>query len=271
MEGVSDHTHTKGGWQRISPHCAHVLLFKTMERCLYHRLRWHTESRGVIPDSQLGFRNLKSWGDSLVLLTSQIYEGFLSKSPTVAVFLDITGAFDNVIPEILLSDLERMGVSSLFRKFEANMITVRHIQFVCDGELSQKYLTYKGTLQGATLSPMLFNIYVKDIGKMLHADTKILQYADDIVIFSIAEDPHDSICSINLSLENIFKSLRSRGLEISPTKSKCMFFSKGKCNNNNSSLENIYVGNQIVPWVPFVKFLGIELDPGLIGKSISFS
>lgn len=26
-------------------------IFKTLERCLYHRLRWHVESRGLIPDT----------------------------------------------------------------------------------------------------------------------------------------------------------------------------------------------------------------------------
>jgi len=42
----------------------------------------------------------------------------------------------------------------------------------------------KVTPQGSILSSLLFNLYLRNIEQFLHKDTRILQYADDLVLFS---------------------------------------------------------------------------------------
>lgn len=145
--------------------------------------------------------------------------GFLSHSITIAAFLDITGAFGNVDLFILLEDLKIIGVPAYFRKFIENLISVRYINFVIDGELQGPYHTYKGIPQESTLSPLLFDIYLRNLDQQLHSGTCFLQYADDVILYSTHRDPKIALESIQISLDKIYEYLKYRNLEISPLKS----------------------------------------------------
>mgnify|MGYP000079475738 CR=1 FL=1 len=44
-------------------------------------------------------------------------------------------------------------------------------------------ITNLGLIQGSPLSPILYNIYTADITQIQEIDVKILQYADDVVMY----------------------------------------------------------------------------------------
>jgi len=73
--------------------------------------------------------------------------------------------------------------------------------------------------QGSTLNPILFDIYLKDIIKHLHPKSKILLYADDIVIYSTNKNILKAYKSVQTSLDHIAVYLWQRGLDLSPEKS----------------------------------------------------
>lgn len=70
---------------------------KLMERILYRRLSWFIESRPILPQAQSGFRPFRACNDNLATLVTSVKTGFLNHAVTVAVFLDIAGAFDKWI------------------------------------------------------------------------------------------------------------------------------------------------------------------------------
>ncbi|XP_018360118.1 PREDICTED: uncharacterized protein LOC108759265 [Trachymyrmex cornetzi] len=201
--------------------------------------------------------------DSLVSLTNYIQGGFLNKAVTLCAFLDIEGAFDNVIPSILVEGLQKLGIPARTRKFISNLTFERSIYFVCEGELQGPFTSLKGTPQGSALSPLLFNLYCADINSCLHEDSNLLQYADDIVIFSISLNEEEARHSIQISLNNIFAYLRSRGLDLSPTKSKWLLFSRRRNARPDLALS---IRGQDIPRVTSFTFLGIILDSKLKGK-----
>lgn len=198
----------------------------------------------------------------MATLTTNIRTGFIQNSPTVTVFLDIAGAFD-VILHILIDDLKEIGIPTPIRKFIENYISKRHLYFVIDGTLSSPFDSYKGTPQGSTLSPILFNIYLKDINSNLHPESRILQYADDVVIYSTQRNIETAIAFVQESINNIYSYLRQRGLELSPNKSNCVIFSQSK---RYQEVPTIKINNSIVPRVYSHKFLGVILDDKLSGK-----
>jgi len=57
----------------------------------------------------------------LVTLTNNIHTSFLANEVIAAVFVDITGAFDNVLPEAILSETQKIGVPARLRKFIENI------------------------------------------------------------------------------------------------------------------------------------------------------
>jgi len=97
---------------------------------VYTRIQWFIESQHIISDTQLSFRSDRSCIDSLVILTSDIYKGFINSSLTVSAFLDIRGVFDNVVPNILIQDFKNIGIPTRIRMFILNLISVRHLHFV---------------------------------------------------------------------------------------------------------------------------------------------
>jgi len=183
-------------------------LLKIMEKMIYNRIQWHIESQHIIPDCQLVFRPDRSCIDSLVILSSEIHKGFINNSITFAAFLDIKGAFDNVIPNILVQELENIGISAKVRMFIFNLISTRVLHFAVDGNKTGPFYSYKRVPQGSTLSPLLFDIYLKDIDKHLHQDTKILLYADDITIYSTSSKPLEAFLSVQTSLNRISDFLK---------------------------------------------------------------
>ena len=106
------------------------------------------ESQAILPQEQMGFRLNRLCTNSLVTLTNNIQTSFLVNEVVAAAFLDITGAFDNVLPEAVLSETQKIRVSARLRKFIEN-ITHRRIHFEED-YLSEAYSVHKGTPQGST-------------------------------------------------------------------------------------------------------------------------
>ncbi|TGZ47961.1 hypothetical protein DBV15_10259, partial [Temnothorax longispinosus] len=202
-------------------------LLKILEKCVYNRLRWHFEANDILSDTQFGFRSYRSCSDSLIILTNAIQLGFINGKFTVCVFLDIAGAFDNVDPFILLEDLQRKGVPAVIRYFIANLLLNRNIFFVRDGNTQGPYYTYKGLPQGSILSPPLYNLYVKDSKRQL--------------------------------LPGV-----SRGLELSPAKSRCVVFTRKR--TYQLPKPNILVNGEEIPMATEHRFLGINLDNKLTGK-----
>lgn len=83
---------------------------KVFEKVMQVRLEWWAERYGHIPVYQSSFRRGRTGLDNLSILTSDIRGAMISGFVLGAVFLDIRGAFDNVVPAILLEILARLGL-----------------------------------------------------------------------------------------------------------------------------------------------------------------
>jgi len=239
-------------------------LLKLFEKMIYCRFSWFIETQFLLSEFQAGFRSSRSCTDNLVTLTNRIQQGFLRRSSIIAVFLDIAGAFDNVIPSILMTDLRECGFPVRFCKFVENLLSEGRIFLINNGTLRDPLTTHKGTPQGSILSPILFNLYLRKIASTLHSDTNTLQYADDVVLFSSLQDNSDSQDSLTKSLESLHAYLSSRELDLAPHKSKSVIFSRRR--NNQIVFQNISLQGVDIPWADSVRFLGVILDGKLNGK-----
>ncbi|XP_018367425.1 PREDICTED: uncharacterized protein LOC108763958 [Trachymyrmex cornetzi] len=189
-----------------------------MERMIINRMYWLIESptldTPLLPDNQFGFRKFRSCQDNLTALVAGIHAGFLVKQDTVAVFVDIKSAFDNVLPHVLLQDLCKLDFPPRLLSFISNFISHRSVQFVSQGSISEPRSALKGTPQGSVLSPTLFNLYLRNVNEVLDSDTELLQFADDIVIFSSLKDTEAAINSNQLILPS--PTVRFLGVLLDP-------------------------------------------------------
>ncbi|XP_011706191.1 PREDICTED: RNA-directed DNA polymerase from mobile element jockey-like [Wasmannia auropunctata] len=239
-------------------------ILKLTEKMLLNRLQWLIENHVLLPEHQFGFRSFRSCLDNFTILTADVQAGFLHHKHTAALFVDIKSAFDNVLPNLLLQDLASLNIPPCTLKFIANLISCRNVQFVMQGTLHPMRISRKGTPQGAVLIPTLFNLYLRRISSIIHPETKIIQFADDIVLYSTSSNPKLAAQSIQHSLKRMGDFLLQLGLEISPEKTQFMVFTR--------SSKPIYSGLAIsdretkINPSDSAKFLGVTLDPGLTGK-----
>ena len=74
------------------------------------RLQNHLERNGLLDSTQSGFRKNRSTEDQIAYLTQEVENGFQRKIKTIAVFVDLTKAFDKVWKEGLLLKLAKKEI-----------------------------------------------------------------------------------------------------------------------------------------------------------------
>lgn len=150
-----------------------------------------------------------------------------------AVFLDINGAFDNVLCDLLLQKLSNLGFPTNTLSFISNLICRRQV-FCRYGDIDEVLQAHKGLPQGSVLSLLLYALYVKDIDQPCIFPGKILQYADDVALYS--RGPNTRLCLNQLKrapVSSIF--LEKLYLSLSPNKTNlCLFGKLGIIRKNRS-------------------------------------
>ena len=109
-------------------------------------------------------------------------------------FVDITKAYDSVDRNILWKKLRGLGIDGVFLDTLKAMYTGDSVQCTVNGVTTRPVYLQRGLRQGCSLSPMLFALYIMDIGEdimcsqegIMIGDTMIsgLLFADDIVLIS---------------------------------------------------------------------------------------
>jgi len=248
---------------KVRPISMSSCLLKLFEKMINERLVWWLEHNQIINGSQYGFRMNRSSTDSLALLVTEIGKQFYKKSHLAALFLDIKGVYDNVLPEVLINKLIELKIPNSIIFFIYNLVSERHVHFInCPGNISRP--TCKGLPQGSVLSPTLFTIYINSIDKHLIPEVKILKFADDIALYSADLQVEVSLNNLEKQVRRLSEVLSVKNLMLAPEKCKLVIF-----NRVNLKTDNYYIkiANSNIKASPYTKFLGMVLDKRLNWKS----
>ena len=96
--------------------------------------------------------------------------------------LDFTKAFDTVPHQRLLMKLKHYGIDSNLHRWISSWLTERTQQVVVDGDYSSCKKVRSGVPQGTVLWPLMFLLYINDIGDHLNHST-IRLFADDCLLY----------------------------------------------------------------------------------------
>jgi len=227
---------------------------KILEKIMYTRLYSHLQTNSTLYDYQFGFRKNYSTILALLEVTDSIYKNLDEGNLGVGIYLDLQKAFDTVNHDILLYKLYNYGVRGIVHDWFRNYLTNRQ-QFTQLSDIQSPYLKIScGVPQGSVLGPLLFLIYVNDIGNAVPSQ-KVKLFADDTNLFVFGNKPMDveldSVNCIN-ALNNWFVSNK---LTLNFSKTCYMIFSRKKQTNLKITVSGHPIEN-----VSNCKYLGVLLD-----------
>ena len=92
-----------------------------------------------------------------------IEDAFQEKKKVLAVFFDLSKAFNKVWKEGLLLKLLQAGVHGKMYKRLSDFLFNRTARVKLDGMISRQVKVREGVPQGGVVSPTLFLVYINDI------------------------------------------------------------------------------------------------------------
>lgn len=235
-------------------------VLKLLEKLIKPRLERYVEMDYLLRNSQYGFRKERSCNDCLAVINLNVYKAFSGRSYVGGLFVDIKSAYDNVDPKRLFDLIDTFKIPIGYKWFVRNLISPRNANFFKSGLFFSSRCLRKGLPQGVVSSPLLFNLYVKDILYYIPHNCQTIQFADDIAI--LCQDPKAEHITQSLSLAfmRLNDWLSSINLEISIPKTQFIIFNRTKSQLPPNGLQ---VGDDYIPSKNSIKYLGIILDASL--------
>lgn len=227
------------------------VLGKIVEKIINVSLRTQIEPR--LTGKQYGFTPGRSTLDAIrnLLTWSRLNE----EKYVLTVFLDITGAFDNLKWSALLEDLATLGVTEHTRSLIMDYLSGRTATLNIGG-VSKTVRVTKGCPRGSILGPILWNVTMEALLRAEQPQYVNMQaYADDVAI-SVAGPTRASIIRrTEQALQPVLQWARSRGLSFSAQKSTAMI-TKGSLVHGFT----LAFGDERIVTVPHTKYLGVTID-----------
>ena len=183
------------------------------------------EKNGLLSPSQSGFRKNRSTEDQVTLLTQDIENGFQQKMKTLAVFVDLTKAFDKVWKEGLLFKLLRKRVCGNMYSWIQSYLFQRSARVRLDGQTSSSVKIREEVPQGGVISPTLFIIFIDDICDQLSSHIPRVLHADDLPLWTKAEQVTTAAIRMQKAMNLISDWAKEWLVMINRTKTEATCFS----------------------------------------------
>ena len=174
----------------------------------------------ILYKHQFGLRPNHYTIHPIIHLLNHCAEAASKSSPefTIAALCDLSKAFDVINHDMLLNKLFRYGIRGTANDWFKRYLSSRS-QFVeIDGNISFSLPICCGVPQGSILGPLLYLIFVNDIGKSCHCN--ILSFADDTTLYVSHSNINTLFSIVNEQLNNLFAWFCANKLCLNESKTK---------------------------------------------------
>ena len=237
------------------------VISKILEKIVHKRMYSFLVKKLLLYDSQFGYRPNHSTTDAILEFVGRVIKGFERGENTLALFLDLSKAFDSIQHSTLLTKLENFGVRGPAYKWFESYLSNRKMYVDFKGNKSELQVLEFGVPQGSVLGPLLFILLTNDLAHSLQKCKSIL-FADDTTIYCTNKNVRVLTDSIKSDLAILVDWFHANKLSLNLNKTNFIFFQpKGtKKDNINVSLK---VNDSTISRVDVVKFLGVYIDQNL--------
>ena len=134
---------------------------------LRERINGWVEESGMLGDIQGGFRMGRRTEDNLFMLERMIEMAKVRKDCLFVAFIDMERAYDRVNRKKLFEVMRGYGVQGILVDVIERIYSGSMVKFELESIMTAWCKSDSGVRQGCPLSPLLFNIYVRELGMKL--------------------------------------------------------------------------------------------------------
>ena len=236
------------------------LLVKIFEKLINKELMDFLENNNILHPNQGGFRRNRSTVDTVSSLINYISNSKNNREYSMAIFLDLSKAFDSVNHSLLLGKLERVGIKgNLFRWLKC-YLTNRN-QCVKNTTLCSSFKPVNsGVPQGSVLGPTLFLLYINDL-KFLDLSVEVNLFADDTVLYFSHQNLNSLLDTMQNNLNKVSNWCSYSKLLLNHKKTNCIIFSPSFSKHlDTTSIKKIQLFGNEINYVSDCDYLGINID-----------
>lgn len=232
---------------------------KILEKLMKYRVVKYLESNSIIYDKQFGFREGYSTTDAVLEFVDSCTSSLDNKLFTIAVFLDLSKAFDTVNRDIMLNKLDNLGFRGIANQWFASYLSDRKMYVQYDKSTSVTKTLNIGLPQGAVSSPWLFSLYVNDMHRVSDKLT-FVHFADDTTVHMSGSNLRKLCLDMSEELVGVNEWMNANRLSLNVEKTSFMLFTHSTVKREEVVIS---IGGRTVQQVRSAKFLGITIDDRL--------
>ena len=249
--------------ERFRPISLLSVIGKLMERMVNNRLIAYLERNKLLNHSQTAYRRNLSTEDQLALIAQEIENAFQDKMNTVAMFVDLTKAFDKMWRQGLLLKLLYKKISGKMYDWIKDFLRYRTARVRVDGKLSHRVPIAEGTPQGGVISSTLFLVFIDDITDGLINRISHALHADDLALWTAETSLAAAGSRIQTALDKLSEWTDNWGVELNKTKTVYTVFSLSP----KVEVLNLRFQGRKLELDETPKYLGLKLDRRLTWKT----
>ena len=202
---------------------------KLFSLILLDRLEKRVSNSNPLSQNQIGFKKGHRTADHIFVIKTLVNKIVTHEKKRLFVaFIDFRKAYDRINRTLLFYKLQKLQIKGLFYKnIKALYKSVSYLVKVKGGHLPPIPSTI-GLKQGGVLSPLLFNMFIDDIGHIFdetcdpiyefRKPLSHLLYADDLALLSTSQN------GLNNCLQKLKEFCEKWNLEINLKKSEVLIF-----------------------------------------------
>ena len=241
-------------------------LSKVRERVVFSQIEHYLNACNLLPRHQSAYRKFHSTETLLARVVSDLISDASNGKHTLLAMLDLSAAFDTVDHTILIQRLSlTFGINETALQWFSSYLSERFQSVHFAGNTSPSTPVLCDVPQGSVLGPLLFLLYIADIGSIAsrhHFNSH--SFADDTQLY-LSGNPKDAQflrSSIVACINEITKWCAANKLKLNPNKTEFLWSATARRQNQLDTTPIDLSDGNIRP-SKSVRDLGVMIDSQL--------
>jgi hypothetical protein len=232
---------------------------KVFETLIADQIYKYFENQNILSDCQFGFRKNSSCELALNTMIQEWRDSLDIEKHVIALFLDLSKAFDTINHMLLIRKLEHYNFSIEAVNLIKDYLKNRKIAVNLNQTKSKQESLCTGVPQGSVLGPLLFIIFVNDLS-WLQISSKMVLFADDTTLFINGFDLDVILQQLSKDIEQVNVWLKHNNLVLNLKKTIAMHFPLSSHQKKLYKSLDLKFDDVNIEFVENTKLLGVTID-----------